>query len=94
MPRQSKAVQDALQEKTISDVQASIVTLTKAVSDGFTGVHTRQDMTNGKVQKAGTDIIALQAKFEYNRIIWYLLTVSVSVIITLVSYIIFKHPVQ
>lgn len=62
----------------------------KQTSTDFVGVHQRQDETNGKVLKANTDIQTLTAKFEYNRIIWYLLTVCVSVIITLTSYILFK----
>jgi hypothetical protein len=78
-------------------LEQKIVALTTAVETGFKGIHERQDTTNGKVIKAGEDIIAIQkenvardAKFQYNRIIWYLLTTSVSVVIALASYIVLK----
>ena len=68
--------------------------LQQSIDTGFAGVHQRQDTTNGKVLKAGDDIIALQksdqdlkAQFEYNRIIWYMLTVAISVIVALASFI-------
>lgn len=61
---------------------------------GFASMEQRQDTTNGKVLKAGDDITglrsqheALKAEFAYNRIIWYMLTVCISVIIALASYI-------
>ena len=62
--------------------------LHELVETGFAGVHARQDTTNGKVLKAAEDITNLQkqdlemtAKFQYNRVIWYMLTVCISIII-------------
>lgn len=88
---------DPTQAVTNAVLAERLDTLTKAVTDGFTGVHERQDKTNGKVIKANDDIISLQkeqaelkADFKYNRVIWYFLTVSVSVIIALASYIVLK----
>ena len=85
------------QQTTNAIIAQKIETLQKTITDGFTGVYQRQDTTNGKVLKAGEDIATLQkadmdirAVFRYNRIIWYMLTVSVSVIITLASYILFN----
>lgn len=104
MPRKGDSLQvkEALTTRDISDIRADISKLAETVEKGFSGVHQRQDMTNGKVLKAGTDILenkvlaekqieSLKAEFKYNRIIWYMLTVSVSVIIMLGSYIILKH---
>ena len=93
MPRKNdpQMVKDALQAKDIELLQKSIGELKTSVEVGFKGIHDRQDMTNGKVLKANDDITKLTSKFEYNRIIWYLLTTCVSVIIALGSYILFKH---
>jgi len=87
----SPSIKEALQARDISDLQKGISDLGKKIDDGFTGVHLRQDTTNGKVLKTQEDITALKAKFQYNRIIWYLLTTAVSMIVALSSYILFKH---
>jgi hypothetical protein len=86
------------QQVTNANLKNDIANLTKTVEVGFQGVHERQDETNGKVVKAGTDIGTLQrahdalsAEFKYNRIIWYMLTISVSTIIALASFIILKR---
>lgn len=68
----------------------SMTSLAVSVDKGFEGIHERQDTTNGKVLKANDDITKLSFEFKYNRIIWYMLTVSVSVIIALASYILLK----
>lgn len=86
----NKEVKDALQAKDIEILNKSIADLNVIIKDGFAGVHSRQDQTNGKVLKAGDDINSLRSKFEYNRIIWYMLTVSISLIIALSSFILFK----
>jgi len=103
MPRKidNQMVKDALQAKDIDILKSALVDLTILVKDGFAGVHARQDQTNGKVLKAGEDIIAnrnatdikfteVKSDFKYNRVIWYFLTVSVTIITALVSFIIFK----
>lgn len=98
----SQSVTNAILDQKLSTLTETVKTLTESVTKGFEGVHARQDTTNGKVIKAGADILAnkaetdkqaaaLLAKFQYNRIIWYLLTTCVSVIIALASYIVFKH---
>src|SRR5947208_639010 len=104
MPRKSDSstLKDALTNRDITDIRSDISKLADNVTKGFDGVHQRQDMTNGKVLKAGSDIVenktqldkqieSLKAEFKYNRIIWYMLTVCVSVIIALGSYIVLKH---
>lgn len=98
----SQSVKDALQTRDITDLRQSLTELTTLVKEGFAGTHTRQDVTNGKVLKAGQDIVdlkvetdkkveALRFRFQYNRIIWYLFTVSLTAIVGLLSYILFNH---
>ena len=84
-------VKEALQKRDIQD-------LVKEVHEGFAGIHLRQDQTNGKVLKNIADINALQVwnekqaiKDRYNKFIWYLLTVSISTIVGLVSYLLLHH---
>jgi hypothetical protein len=88
---------EPIQQVTNAILAEKLDTLTKTVGAldsttdaGFKRVHERQDITNGKVIRANDEIMTLTAKFQYNRIIWYLLTVSVSVIIALASFILFK----
>lgn len=88
---------DSTQAVTNATIALRIETLTTTMEKGFTGVHERQDLTNGKVLKARDDIDALakvqaslKAEFKYNRVIWYFLTVAVSVIVALASFIILK----
>ena len=93
MPRKddSQNIKDALQAKDIELLQKSIENLNTTMIEGFKGIHLRQDTTNGKVLNNQSGITTLTAKFQYNRIIWYLLTTAVSVIIALGSYILFNH---
>lgn len=85
------------QETTNAVLAQALKSLDDKIVEGFKTTHEKQNYTNGKVSKAGDDIINLQKKdadlenqFAYNKIIWYMLTVTISVIVTLVSYIIFK----
>jgi hypothetical protein len=85
-------VTNAVLDQKLQTLADNLGSLATSVKEGFEGVHARQDKTNGKVITANEDINSLTAKFEYNRIIWYLLTVSISVIIALGSYILFNRP--
>jgi len=91
MMDQPPEVREALQKRDIED-------LVKELHEGFAGVHTRQDQTNGKVLKNITDINALQVwnekqviKERYNKLIWYLFTGSLSTIVGLVTYLLLHH---
>lgn len=95
-------VKDALTLRDMAGLKSSIDGLTTAMEKGFAGMHQRQDMTNGKVLKAGNDIVnetnerkladeKLNSRFEYNRIIWYLFTVAMMTIVALGSYILYHH---
>lgn len=97
----SQSVTNATLDLKLQTLTDTVKALAETVDKGFQGVHARQDTTNGKVLKAGNDIITnrgetdtkiekLRSDFKYNRIIWYMLTTAVSVIIALGSYIILK----
>jgi hypothetical protein len=92
MPEESHPITNAVLAERLDNVLKTVEGGFRKTDESFVGVHERQDTTNGKVIKANNDITMLAARFEYNRIIWYMLTVCVSVIITLVSYILFKRP--
>jgi hypothetical protein len=86
------------QQTTNAIIAQSIQNLDAKVTEGFRVTHEKQNYTNGKVTKAGDDIIELQkadleldAKFKYNRIIWYLFTIAMSVVVALISYILFNR---
>jgi hypothetical protein len=92
MPRKTdpQAVKDALQAKDIENLQKAIDGLTGVVKEGFAGTHARQDKTNGNVTANERELILLKEKFKYNRIVWYLFTVTVGSVVALASYIILK----
>ena len=102
-----REVREALQEKQVNDLQASMSLIGSQIVDGFKGVHTRQDTTNGRLTKQeetmliykgevekkfmefeakkNSDIQSLKAQFKYNRFIWYVLTVTVGIVIFLAT---------
>lgn len=83
-------ITDALQKRDIDELR-------KDITDGFKGVHTRQDTTNGRIAKAESNIAAIEkdnvlrdAHRFYEKLIWWLLTSSLIAITGLISYI-FTH---
>ena len=92
MPRKSDSqdVKDALQAKDIEALQKNITDLTTTVKEGFTGMHTRQDTTNGRITTNEKELLLLKEKFKYNRIVWYLFTVAVGAIVAL-GMILIRH---
>lgn len=81
----TKAVKDALNDKRLEDLALQLTNLSTQMTAGFSAIHTRQDLTNGKV-------IAHQAKFDqmagkagYDKLIWLLLTTLVGVIVYMVK---------
>jgi hypothetical protein len=93
MPRKDdpQQVKDALQAKDIELLQKNITELTGVVKEGFSGVHTRQDTTNGRITTNEKELLSLKEKFRYNRIVWYLFTVAVGAIVALVTYLLTNH---
>lgn len=99
--KESQSVTNAILDQKLQTLTETVKSLAESVDKGFKGVHDRQDTTNGKVVKAGQDIItnrnetdskiqALRSDFRYNRIIWYMLTTCISIIVGLTSYILLK----
>lgn len=58
--RVKQAVKEAMGERDISEIRSQLDALKIQISDGFKGVHARQDTTNGKVIKARDDIRDIQ----------------------------------
>lgn len=60
--RVKQAVKEAMSERDITDIKSQLVALKLQITEGFSGVHERQDTTNGKVLKAREDIQNLQSE--------------------------------
>ena len=92
MPRKTdpQTVKEALQAKDIELVQKGITDLTATVKEGFAGIHTRQDTTNGRISTNEKELLLLKEKFKYNRIVWYLFTVAVGAIVALITFLVTK----
>lgn len=84
-------IKDALQAKDIDILKQGLTSLDSLIKEGFKGIHERQDTANGRTTKNEVGLTALQFKFNYNRIIWYLFTVAVAAIVGLGSYILYHH---
>ena len=87
----TQELDQALQKRDIELLRHEIV-------EGFTGIHKRQDVTNGRVSKAEGNITELEkvnirrsVERKYEKLIWYLFTLAVSVIVGLASYIVYHH---
>jgi hypothetical protein len=88
---QNPDVREALQKRDIDDLRAEI-------RNGFTGIHQRQDTTNGRIAKAEGNITELEkvnitrlVERKYEKLIWYLFTVAIGVIVGLASFIIYAQ---
>lgn len=84
-------LREALQKRDIDDLRREII-------EGFKGVHERQDTTNGKVLKNTTDINELKTynqvrmvENRYNKLIWWLCTSAIALVVALASYIIYNR---
>jgi hypothetical protein len=103
MPRKdtSQSVTNAILDQKLATLADQVTALATTVEKGFQGVHNRQDIANGRTATNEKELALLKAYFEkelatrdakskYNRIIWYILTTAISVIIALGSYILLK----
>lgn len=84
---QSQETINATQGITIEGIVKTLDTLTVSVEKGFEGVHTRQDTANGRTSKNENDLAMLKQKFLYDKVIWYLLTISISACGVLITFI-------
>ena len=55
-----RAVKEALDDKAIEDLGKQLTALSTQMTEGFTQVHTRQDIANGKLLKHEFSIKALE----------------------------------
>lgn len=84
-------VREALQKRDLEDLR-------REMSEGFRQTHELQRATNGRVLKAEKDIGDLQTynkvravENRYNKFIWYILTISLTFVVGLASYIIYNR---
>lgn len=82
-------VREALQKRDLDDLR-------KEVIEGFRGVHQRQDVTNGRIAKAESNITELEkvnirrdTERKYEKLIWWLATTAIGAVVGLASYIIY-----
>lgn len=73
------------QETTNALVAKELAILTNAVEEGFKGVHSRQDIANGRISKAEIDIIKLKSNIWYERAMGGLLTTLVGVVVYFIT---------
>lgn len=75
-----QAVKEALDDKRMEDLSQKMVDLSTQMTAGFTAVHTRQDITNGKVLINSSDITEIKGKANYDKVIWLIVTALVGVV--------------
>lgn len=90
MPRRGDSQQttNALVAKALEDLK-------NQMSEGFRGMHERQDTTNGKVLKGADDVAVLKTELavlktqnKNSKIIWYLFTSALGVALVFATYLI------
>jgi hypothetical protein len=60
-------VREALQGQTIASLQGSLTALSDQVTEGFKGVHQRQDLTNGRIATGEKEVALLKLQFENEK---------------------------
>jgi peptidoglycan hydrolase CwlO-like protein len=95
----SQATKTALLEQSLATMANQIARLATQITDGFEGVHKRQDVTNGRISKGETEIALLKKEIENskqlaaeqmrNRVrVWQVISVLGPIIAALASYIV------
>lgn len=85
----SPEVRDALQQKSITDLQVYIAEMRTEMKESFKAVHQRQDIANGKILKSESRLDIMDQKRSYDKLIWYLFTTAIATITFLLTYIFF-----
>lgn len=81
----------ATQAVTNTVLDQKLIALTDKITEGFKGVHERQDTTNGKVLKSQADIASIQQemavkaesariKGTYEKMLWFVITTLVGLV--------------
>src|ERR1044072_3987223 len=76
-----RAVKEALDDKAIEDLGHQLTALSTQVAEGFAAVHARQDTANGKLLKHETQIISIESKASYDKVIWLIVTTLVGIVV-------------
>jgi hypothetical protein len=97
----NKSVKEALTGRDIADLNKRLDSLETTITDGFREIKEGQHTTNLEIEKIKgftgyiegyshkplqTQMNDLWSAFKYNRLIWYLFTVSMVIITGLVVY--------
>ena len=80
-----RAVKDALDDKKLTDLALKMSDLSTQMAIGFSAVHTRLDIVNGKTAINSTDIVKLKEKGNYDKIVWLALTTLIGIVIYLAT---------
>ena len=84
-----RAVKDALDDKKLTDLAVKMNDLSTQMATGFSAVHTRLDIVNGKTAINSTDIVKLKEKEDggkkYLQLMWLILTTLVGVVVYLAT---------
>lgn len=88
-PEINTAVTNAVQSKTIADLQVYLAEMRVEMKEGFKAVHMRQDTANGKILTSEKRLDLNDQKRSYDKLIWYLFTTSIATITFLLTYIFF-----
>lgn len=82
---------EALQKRDIDDLRREVV-------EGFKQTHDLQRLTNGRLLKAENNITELEkvniqraVERKYEKLVWWLCTSAIALVVGLASYIIYNH---
>lgn len=84
-------IREALQKRDIDELR-------REVADGFKQTHELQRLTNGRLLKAENNITELEkanisrsVERKYEKLVWWLCTSSIALVVALGSYIIYNN---
>lgn len=84
-----RAVKDALDDKRIEDLSRQLTDLSTQMSAGFSAVHTRQDIANGRTTKNEQALEVMKVKSNqsmlYTNALWFLVTSLVGLVVYLLK---------
>lgn len=75
-----QAVKDALVDKRLDDLSNQMNSLSNQMTAGFTAVHTRQDIANGKLMNHQQKFDKMDGKSDYEKLIWLVVTTLVGIV--------------
>lgn len=80
-----RAVKEALDDRTLQDMGKDVANLSTQITDGFKGIHERQDTTNGRIGTVEKRVDKLEGRGVYEKLIWFLLTTLVGIVVFFIT---------